>query len=117
MKSKVVAALLSAFVLPGAGQWYLGRRQRALLFFGPATVAGLAYASHALDQANAVVDQVMSGGVALDPAAIAAQIEAQPSPGWVTAAGIVFTVCWLGSIVEALTGRVDGAPPTRSPGR
>lgn len=102
MKSKVVAVVLSALVLPGAGQWYMGRRQRGLLFLVAASLAGLVYASHALDEANAVVGQLMSGTMALDPAAIEAQIAARPTPGWVTAAGIVFVACWVGSILEVL---------------
>jgi len=102
MKSKVVAAVLSALVLPGAGQWYLGRRRRALAFLVPSVAAALAWANHAFDEANAVVDQVLSGSVALDPAAISAQVAARPTPAWVTAAGIVFGVLWVGSIVEAL---------------
>jgi hypothetical protein len=113
MKSKVVAALLSAFVLPGAGQWYLGRRRRALLFLAPAAVAGLAYVSHVVADASAVADQVLAGSVAMDPAAISAQLAARPMSGWIYAAGIVFAVCYVGSIVEALTVRVGGTPPTR----
>jgi hypothetical protein len=113
MKSKVVAALLSALVLPGAGQWYLGRRPLALVFVGVALASGFVYAMHALDQANAVVDQVMSGKVALDPEILAAQIEAQPTPAWIAAAGYLFIGCWVGSIVEVLLGKVGGAPPAR----
>lgn len=102
MKSKVVAALLSAFVLPGAGQWYLGRKRRGIAFLVVGLAAGLAFAGHALDDASAVADQVLSGSVALDPAAISAQVDARPRPGWVTAVGYLFAVCWIGSVVEAL---------------
>jgi hypothetical protein len=113
MKSKVVAALLSGLVLPGAGQWYLGRRRRALAFLAPAAVAGLAYVSHVIDDARAVTDQVLGGSVPMDTAAISAQLAARPMSGWIYAAGVVFVVCYVGSIVEALLGRVDGTPPVR----
>ena len=105
MKSKFVAALLSALVFPGVGQYYLGRRSRALLFLAPAAVGGLLYLNHSLEQANAVVDQVMAGSVALDPAAIAARIEGAPTPLSVTISGVVFLVCWVGSVLEALFAR------------
>ena len=38
-RSKGAAALLSALVFPGVGQWYLSRRRLALLFAVPALVA------------------------------------------------------------------------------
>ena len=102
MKPKVTAALLSALVFPGAGQFYLRRRTRALLFLVPAVAAGLYYGNNALDQATALADQVLSGAVALDPAALAARAEALPTPLGVSLAGIVFVVCWVGSVLEAL---------------
>jgi len=101
-KSKLVAALLSGLVFPGAGQYYLGRRSRALLFLAPAAVAGLLYAGGLLDQTNAVVDRVLAGSVPLDPIAIAAQVEGQTTPLSMTVSGVVFVVCWVGSVLEAL---------------
>lgn len=105
MKRNVVGALLSALVFPGIGQFYLGRRRRALLFLVPAAVAGLLYAGFALEQANALAGQVMSGAVPLDPAAMAARLEAQPTPWSVSLAGIVFLACWVGSVLEAALTR------------
>lgn len=102
MKRKSVAAILSALAFPGVGQYYLGRRSRALLFLVPAAIAGVVYFNFAMDSANALVDQVMSGGVALDPAAIAAKLDAQPTPFSALLAEIVFGACWIGSILEAL---------------
>jgi len=105
MKKNVVGALLSALVFPGVGQFYLGRRTRALLFLVPAVVAGLVYANFTLEQANALAGQVMSGAVPLDPIAMAARLEALPTPWSVQAAGIVFVVCWIGSVLEAALTR------------
>ena len=107
MKSKVVAALLSGLVFPGVGQYYLGRRGRGIVFVGVAAVAGLLYFSDALDQANALAGQVLGGSMPLDPAAIAARVEAQPTPPAMRIAGIVFALCWVGSIVEALLTRPE----------
>ena len=107
-RSKGVATLLSALVLPGVGQWYLGRRGLALLFALPALVAGYVYLSFALDQANAVVDQVLGGSMPADPAAIAARIEGQASPLSVTLSGWVFALCWVASVLEAWLGKAKG---------
>ena len=101
MRRKGVGALLSALVFPGAGQYYLGRRTRGLLFLAPAAIAGVLYLNFALDEANTVVDQVLSGKTT-DPAAIEAQLENVPTPLGVKLAEIVFVVCYVGSIVEAL---------------
>jgi hypothetical protein len=107
-RSKGAAALLSALIFPGIGQWYLGRRRLALLFALPALVAGFVYLDFALEQANAVAGQVLSGAVPLDPAAIAARVEAQPASWIVTLSGWVFVVCWVASVVETLAGKSKG---------
>jgi hypothetical protein len=100
-RSKGAAALLSALVFPGVGQWYLGRRRLALLFALPALVAGYVYLDFALDEANALAGQLLSGSMPLDPAALAAKLEGQASPLSVTLSGWVFALCWVGSVVEA----------------
>ena len=105
MKRKSVAAVLSALVFPGVGQYYLGQRVRALAFLVPAAVAGYVYLHFALDQATTLMDQVMGGNVALDPAAIAARIEGQPTPTGVAVAGYVFAIAWIGSVIDPLLPR------------
>jgi hypothetical protein len=102
MNRSLKAALLSCLVFPGIGQWYQHRRGLALLFALPALVAGYVYLDHSLDQANAIAGQVLSGAVPLDPAAIAAKVESQPTPLSVTLCGVVFLACWVGSVLEAL---------------
>ena len=105
MKRKSVGVLLSALMFPGVGQYYLGRRARALLFLVPAVVAAILYFNFALDEANMVVDQLLNGKLVADPAALEAQLAARPTPFSVTLAGIVFVVCYVGSIVEALIAK------------
>jgi hypothetical protein len=104
-RSKGAAAMLSALVFPGVGQWYLARRRLALLFAVPALVAGYVYLDFALDEANALAGQVLAGSVPLDPAALAAKLEAQPTSWAVTLSGWVFVACWVGSVAEALFGK------------
>ena len=102
MKRSMKAALLSGLVFPGVGQWYERRRGLALLFALPALVAGYVYLNHSLEEANAIAGQILSGAMPLDPAALAARMEAQPTPLAVTLCGVVFVVCWVGSVIEAL---------------
>jgi hypothetical protein len=104
-RSKGAAAMLSALVFPGIGQWYLSRRRLALLFAVPALVAGYVYLNFALDEANALAGQVLAGSLPLDPAALAAKMEAQPASLAASASGWVFLVCWVGSVAEALLGK------------
>jgi len=101
MKRKGVAAALSGLVFPGVGQYYLGRKGRALLFVAVAAVSGVLYFNYQLDTASTMAAQIMSGSVGLDPAAIEARLAAQPVPLRVTLAGIVFLLCWAGSVLEA----------------
>jgi hypothetical protein len=105
MRSKLAAALLSGLVFPGTGQWYLGRHRRSLLFGVTAAAGGVPFVGHVLQDANTIADKVLSGSLPFDPIAIAAQLDALPSPAWLGVAGTVFVLCWVGSVVEALAVR------------
>ncbi len=112
MKRPLTAALLSALVFPGAGQLYLRRRARACLFLIPTALALLAFINDALTRATALIDQVTSGAVGLDPVALAAQLERQgdgSSLGSVSAG--VMVVCWLLSIADAYLCARQAKPP------
>ncbi|WP_296948856.1 hypothetical protein [uncultured Massilia sp.] len=102
MKRNVVGALLSALVFPGVGQLWLGRRARGILFAVVALVAAWIYVAGAFDQASALAGQLLSGALPSDPAALAARLEAAPTPLAETVAGWALAACWLGAIVEAL---------------
>jgi hypothetical protein len=102
MKRSIRAALLSALVFPGVGQWYLRRRGLALLFALPALAAGYFYLAYSMDEASRIAGELMSGAVRLDPAAIEAKLAGQATPLSVTVCGVVFAACWVGSVLEAL---------------
>lgn len=102
MQHPVRAALLSAFVFPGAGHLYLRRPKRACLFLVPALVAAIWFANDVMTRATALADQVLAGTLPLDPAALAARLEAQGgSSHAATVCGVVLVVCWVGSIVDS----------------
>jgi hypothetical protein len=107
MNRSVSAALLSAFVFPGAGQLFLKRPARACVFLLPALVAVGYFIGQVMARASAIVDQVLAGSLPLDPALIAARLESQDGgSALMTASVVVMLACWVGSIVDAwLIGR------------
>jgi len=102
------AALLSALVFPGVGQWYLGRRLRALLFAVPALAAVWVFLSHAWALAMAINQEIAAGRIGLDPLDIAQRIhqQAASSTGVTDIAAALMIACWAGSAIDAfLLGR------------
>ncbi len=103
MNRAPAAALLSALVFPGVGHFYLRRPRRAWLFLVPALIAAVIWFGDVATQVSTILDQVTSGAIAPDPVAIAAKLEKEGgSSPLVHVAAIVFAVCWVGSIVDAL---------------
>ena len=108
MDKSLIAALLSALVFPGAGQVYLKRRLRGLLFIVPALVAAGYFFRQVMASASLLVDQVMNGTLAPDPLLIAAELERQGgvSTPLMDVAAMVMLACWIASIADAwLLGR------------
>ncbi len=103
MDRSVKAALLSALVFPGAGQLYLQRRARALLFMLPAAGAAGYFLSCVWDLVNLISAEIAAGTTGLDPSAIARRVEAQAgsSGAYMEAAVIVMIVCWGASTADA----------------
>lgn len=102
------AALLSALVFPGVGQWYLRRRLRALLFALPALAGAWVFGSHVWALAMSISDQIAAGQVGLDPLDIAARIhqQAAASTGATNLAAGVMIACWVAATIDAwLLGR------------
>jgi len=110
MKRSYKAALLSALIFPGCGHFILGRAMRGCLFLLPTAVAIAYVGKQVMERANAIVDQVNSGALPLDPQLIADRLSAAPgSEGpLMTLAVTVCLVCWVGSVLDALwLGRHD----------
>ncbi|MES2125954.1 MAG: DUF6677 family protein [Pseudomonadota bacterium] len=101
MKRPLVAALLSALVFPGAGHLYLRRYGRACAFLVPALVTSVYLLDDVFARATKLADQVLSGKLALDPAAIAAQADAQAGAPWANAALAILVLAWAGSAIDA----------------
>src|SRR5688572_28082988 len=103
MDRSLTAALLSALVFPGAGQFYLKRPWRACLFMLPALAAAVLFVRQVMALAGPLVDRVIEGGLPADPLAIAAELERQGSVagGPANLAAVVMIVCWIASVADA----------------
>ncbi len=102
MNKSMKAVWLSLLLFPGMGQIHLKRALRGLAFMAPA-LAALAYLlSDAVDQANKIANQILAGTASMDPAALAAQIEAGGgNTVWANVAAGILLLCWIGSAVDA----------------
>jgi TM2 domain-containing membrane protein YozV len=107
MHRSISAALLSAFIFPGAGQLFLRRPRRACVFLVPTLLALLYFCWQVVARVAPIVDQLMAGTVALDPVAIAARLDHAGTASLpMTISELVIILCWAGSIIDAwLTGR------------
>lgn len=112
MDRSLIAVLLSALVIPGAGHFYLKRAGRGLLFLVPTLAAVGYFLAVVMDRASALVDEVISGKLELDPVQLAARLEQQGAVGspLMTACIWVMIVCWAGAMVDAyLLARRQGS--------
>jgi hypothetical protein len=103
MNRAVTAALISALVIPGGGQYFLGRRRRAMVFAIPTLAAAGYFLSQIMKQANAIAEEIIAGRVALDFAAILARVHAIEMTGTplMNLSAIVMIACWIASTLDA----------------
>lgn len=113
MKRSTKAALLSAFVYPGAGHWYLARKWSALLYILAATAALYVLISGAWSQANLIAEQILSGEVQPEIGALLDQMAEHGSinqSGRFTIATVWMGIVWFAGILDAW--RLGRADPT-----
>jgi len=77
LKRSTKAALLSCFVFPGAGHWYLERFTLGLMLSFGAASAVYFIASSAVNTAFEVAEKIQAGGVPLDVQTIAELVSQQ----------------------------------------
>ncbi len=112
MKKATKAALLSALVCPGAGHYYLKKRISALVYFGASAVLIYKILSTVYSKALEISEQIQSGAVAPDIAAIANLASQQPE-GMASYAWNAFILCWLIGIIDSYRlGRAQDKLPT-----
>lgn len=111
-RTPLQAALLSGLVFPGVGQWYLGRRVRALLFLVPAAGAAWYFGSRVWGLVELINADIAAGRMGFDPLAIAERVHQQAgaSTEMMNYAALTMLACWIGSIADALIHPKGSAP-------
>jgi len=102
MRNSVKGALLSALVLPGAGQLWLKHYLRGFALIATVSVAFAVVALKAFRQALSILEQIETAGGAVDLVAImgSASHSSALSDGFMSASTLM-VVCWVVGIVDA----------------
>jgi hypothetical protein len=125
MRNSVKGALLSALLLPGAGQLWLKHYLRGFALIATFSVAFAVVALKAFRQALSILEQIETSGGAVDLVAImgSASHSSAFSDGLMSASTLL-VVCWVVGIVDAyLAGNrkdlAEQSPlaPVKRPGR
>jgi len=98
------AALLSAFIFPGAGHFFLKKYIRAALLACTASLMLYWIITAAVERALDIVEQIQRGEVAADVATIAELVSRQSMGAdaqFLNIATAVLLVAWLAGIVDS----------------
>jgi len=104
MSRSINALLLSALVLPGAGQLYLKHYGRGFALIGVSLACLWILVDRAMQLASTVLDQITAEGGAIDPGQITelvAQASNASGSPLATFASLGLASCWLVGIVDA----------------
>jgi len=114
MHKATKAALISAFVFPGCGHFYLKSKLRGTIF--TLFSAGCLYVlmSFAVKVANDISERILSGDIALDVSSLMAEINSQLNSSGSDAlhvASLLLLACWgIGIIDSFIVGRKLAVP-------
>lgn len=92
--------LLSAFVMPGAGQLYLKRVLRGMVLIVVSLVCLWVIGDSVLQQASGVLDQLQSGEAALDAGQLVGLVAQTSDSSASSFATFVLMSCWLGGLID-----------------
>ena len=92
--------LLSALVLPGLGQLTLKRYKTGIALICAVAISFYRMMSIAMQQANAIVDQLMSQGGGMDIQAIASQSASAAGDASYNYYLWIIIACWVISLVD-----------------
>jgi hypothetical protein len=110
MNNSMKAALLSAFIFPGAGHFFLKKYISGAVLVATAFAALYLIISNAVERALQIAEKIQSGEVQLDVAAIAELVSKQPTGTGTQVLNIataVLFISWLIGIVDSYrVGRV-----------
>jgi hypothetical protein len=103
MTKSTKAALLSAFVFPGAGHFFLKKHVAGVVLAVSAFASLYMIISNMVERALQLTDKILSGEVPLDVATITELLAKQP-PG---AEAQLLNIAWVVLIISWLLGIVD----------
>lgn len=98
------SVLLSALVLPGAGQYYLKKYRMAGLLIITSLASVYVIVAEAVKQANIILKDLESSGYAISPERITELATQATNNAGTTATSIAWTliiICWLVGIIDA----------------
>ena len=104
MNKAMIASLMSAFICPGSGHFYLKRYNTGTLI-SFISLSGLVYLLYkAVERAQAISDRILSGEIPLDFNIIYQHISQAPPGGdslWINLATFAFITAWLVGVIDA----------------
>lgn len=104
MSKPINAALLNAFVCPGTGHLYLGKKAMGWGIIITCFASLCAMMIVVIERAQAIADDIVAGNIALDFTAIYSAVHASVTanlPTSATLAMYAFLLCWIGGTISA----------------
>lgn len=104
MSKSLKALLLSAFVYPGSGHFYLKKHVQGMLLAVVATVALYFLLSTTVEIAQGISDKILSGEIFADVVRITEEISMQSGSSDtlpINIATCTFFICWLISLIDS----------------
>jgi hypothetical protein len=110
MKKATKAALLSAFVLPGAGHLYLKKYLPGSILAGVSLVGIYYLVTKTVERAWEIAEKIQSGAVQLDATTVTELISQQSTGAdshLINIATLAIIICWVVGIIDSYrVGRV-----------
>ena len=104
MKKALTAGLLSAFIAPGSGHFYLKHKRSALVFFSLAVISLMLLLMQIYQVAQVIALEIQNGTLPLDVGVISAEITQQTQTTMANANELLygFLLCWLVALVDSI---------------
>ncbi|MFB2685466.1 DUF6677 family protein [Shewanella mangrovisoli] len=104
MKKALTAGLLSAFVAPGSGHFYLKHKRSALVFFCLAVISLVLLLMQIYQVAQVIALEIQNGTLPLDVGVISAEITQQTQSTMANANELLygFLLCWLVALLDSI---------------
>jgi len=104
MKKALTAGLLSAFIAPGSGHFYLKHKRSALVFFSLAVISLMLLLMQIYQVAQVIALEIQNGTLPLDVGVISAEITQQTQTTIANANELLygFLLCWSVALLDSI---------------